>query len=75
MIIGSIEKDVKNQLINKIAKDARIEYLGWKNKKSDEILETLAAADVYCQPGDTICNTTQCCKCKLLVNDQTIPEL
>ncbi len=61
IIIGSISEEIKAKVESLIERDARVEYLGWKN--ADELMEYLCATDYYCQPGaqsatmqNAICN-------------------
>lgn len=49
LIIGSIDKSIEKEVIEKIAKDLRIKYLGWI--ESEELVDYLHASDVYLQPG------------------------
>lgn len=66
VIIGSIPEDRRAMLERLIDSDDRIIYLGWK--KSDELLEYLCAADLYCQPG-SVSATMQnaiCCNCAIM---------
>ena len=49
VIIGSISDDVKPELEQLMAADARVVYLGWKS--ASDLLEYLCACDLYCQPG------------------------
>lgn len=48
LLIGSISDEI-DDIYERINKDKRIEYLGWKN--SEELIEYLCAGDVYLQPG------------------------
>jgi len=49
IIIGVLMDDVKEKVIKLIEEDNRVIYLGWKN--SDELIEYIAASDLYVQPG------------------------
>ncbi|HEY5588269.1 MAG TPA: glycosyltransferase, partial [Candidatus Paceibacterota bacterium] len=50
VIIGSISEDQKDVIENLIGRDSRISYLGWKS--ADELMEYLAACDLYVQPAE-----------------------
>lgn len=66
-IFGSIEPEVKEEIITLIEENSRVYYLGWKS--AEEIIMLLNAADVYCQPG-TPSATSQvalCCGCAEIV--------
>ena len=47
--------------------DSRVIYLGWKN--SDDLMEYLCAADLYCQPGkvSAIMQNAVCAGCPILL--------
>lgn len=49
VVIGNIADEIKEQFEQCCALDGRIIYLGWRS--GDEIMEYLAACDVYMQPG------------------------
>ncbi len=49
VLIGSIPEDMVPVLMPLIKSDKRINFLGWKS--SDELIQYLAAADLYVQPG------------------------
>lgn len=49
LIIGSFSEEINGVLNDKIGKDDRIVYVGWKT--GDELQKYLCASDVYCQPG------------------------
>lgn len=49
IIAGSLEEDVKSEVLELISSDERIRYLGWVNSVKLESL--LCASDVYLQPG------------------------
>lgn len=64
-IIGSLEQDVKDEILSLIEQDNRVEYLGFKS--GAELTKYLCAADMYVQPG-TISQTSQtaiCCGCAI----------
>jgi len=49
IIAGSLEEDVKTEILNLISSDKRIQYLGWVD--SFKLKGLLCASDVYLQPG------------------------
>lgn len=49
VIAGSLEEDVKNDIMDIIKFDKRIKYVGWVD--SSEMKDYLCASDVYMQPG------------------------
>ena len=49
IIAGSLEEDVKSEVLELVSSDERIRYLGWVN--SVELKGLLCASDVYLQPG------------------------
>lgn len=49
IIAGSLEEDVKDDIIDIIKTDERIKYIGWVD--SNEMKDYLCASDVYMQPG------------------------
>ena len=48
-IIGSISKDIKEEIEELIRLDNRVVFLGWKNQ--EDLFGYLCASDLYCQPG------------------------
>lgn len=66
-IIGSIPEETRDQLLSQMNADSRVVYLGWKN--SDELMEYLCAADLYCQPGkvSAIMQNAVCAGCPILL--------
>ncbi len=48
-LIGSIPEYRKPELLSRISRDTRVEFLGWQ--RSDELIKYLCAADLYFQPG------------------------
>ncbi|MGO5023958.1 glycosyltransferase [Lawsonibacter sp. LCP25S3_G6] len=65
-VIGSIPKDMESTLLPLLERDSRVVYLGWK--ASEDLLEYLCAADLYCQPGSVsaIMQNAICCGCPVL---------
>lgn len=66
VIIGSIPDKMKPVLEPLIAKDGRVQYLGWKT--GADLQEYLCAGDLYCQPGG-VSSTLQnavCCNSPIL---------
>ncbi|MEZ7172918.1 glycosyltransferase family 4 protein [Sporosarcina sp. OR05] len=49
IIIGTFTQDVEKVVMPLIQSDSRINYLGWKS--AEELMEYLAASDLYVQPG------------------------
>jgi len=49
VIAGSLEEDVKDDIMDIIKTDERIKYVGWVD--SNEMKDYLCASDVYMQPG------------------------
>lgn len=49
ILIGSLSEDIEHNVLELIASDERIHFLGWKN--GNELLEYLCACDLYIQPG------------------------
>lgn len=67
LICGSFDQSNEDELRHLIDKDPRVRYLGWKT--SDELIDILAATDLYCQPGSqsaTMQNAI-CCGCAILL--------
>lgn len=66
-VIGSIPEETQSQLRGQMDADPRVVYLGWKN--SDELMEYLCAADLYCQPGkvSAIMQNAVCAGCPILL--------
>ena len=65
-VIGSIPADMEDTLRPLLEGDDRVAYLGWKS--SEDLMEYLCAADLYCQPG-SVSATMQnaiCCGCPVL---------
>lgn len=65
-VIGSIPAEMEDTLKPLLAGDSRVVYLGWRS--SEDLLEYLCAADLYCQPG-SVSATMQnalCCGCPVL---------
>lgn len=66
VIIGSMPEETEKELTELINYDNRISYLGWKS--SDQLMEYLAAGDLYCQPGS--CSATLqnaiCCRAAVM---------
>lgn len=66
IIIGAIPEETKTEILTRIERDYRVEYLGWKN--ADDLMEYLCACDLYCQPGSgsaTLQNAI-CCGCPVV---------
>ncbi len=66
-LIGIFSEDVKVAVEPIIAKDKRIQYIGWKS--GDEFIDYLCAADIYLQPGSqsaTMQNSI-CCGCSVML--------
>jgi hypothetical protein len=69
LVAGSLHESIRAQVEELIVKDSRIRFLGWMN--SDDLMQTLCAADVYVQPGSqsaTLQNSI-CCRCVVVVDD------
>lgn len=49
LLIGTFEESIKDSIFKLISGDSRIIYLGWKS--SEELIEHIAASDLYLQPG------------------------
>lgn len=49
IVVGSISKEIEEEVFSLIGNDDRVEYLGWQ--RPDYLLGCLCAADLYCQPG------------------------
>ncbi len=49
IIIGSFTSEVEKRVMPLIQKDNRVIYLGWKS--SEELIQYIAASDLYLQPG------------------------
>ena len=66
-VIGSIPVETQSQLRAQMDSDSRVIYLGWKN--SDDLMEYLCAADLYCQPGkvSAIMQNAVCAGCPILL--------
>lgn len=66
-IAGSFFDDVKEDALNLIEHDPRIEYLGWI--AGEELWELLAATDVYVQPGtrSVTMQNAMCYRCAVIV--------
>lgn len=66
-VIGSIPEEIRDQLLSQMKADSRVVYLGWKN--SDDLMEYLCAADLYCQPGkvSATMQNAVCAGCPILL--------
>lgn len=49
ILIGSLDDDINDSVMELISLDDRIKFLGWKN--GNELLDYLCASDLYLQPG------------------------
>ncbi|WP_410481563.1 glycosyltransferase family 4 protein [Pseudomonas plecoglossicida] len=49
LIVGQLHETVADEVNDLIARDSRVDFLGWKS--ADELYGLLCAADVYVQPG------------------------
>lgn len=65
-VVGSVSREIKEQLTELIDADERIKYLGWKT--IDEMSALLCAADLYCQPGSPSATLQQaiCERCAVM---------
>ena len=66
-IIGVLMDDLKEAALEKIKKDERITYLGWK--KGEELYKYLCATDCYVQPGgqSATMQNAICCGCAVML--------
>lgn len=67
LIMGVFPEENKEQMLQEIASNERIIYLGWKN--SSEMMEILPGCDLYCQPGtqSATLQMAMCCGCAMMV--------
>lgn len=49
LLIGTPSEEIKEEFFDKIQRDKRIHYLGWKT--NNELMDYLIVCDVYLQPG------------------------
>lgn len=66
VIIGELLDDIKQDVLQSVSEDKRIDYLGWKS--GEELLDYLCAADVYLQPGapSATLQNAMCCGCAIM---------
>lgn len=66
-VIGSIPEEQKKAMTQQMEMDSRVVYLGWKS--SDELVDYLCAADLYCQPGkvSAIMQNAVCAGCPVML--------
>lgn len=66
IIAGTFADNLKDEALELISRDSRIEYVGWKS--GDELLDILCAADVYLQPGthSTTLQNAMCLRCAVM---------
>ena len=70
IIAGNMDNDMHKELMELIALDQRIEYIGWIN--GERLQELLCATDVYVQPGPHQSATMQmslCARCAVILHD------
>jgi glycosyltransferase involved in cell wall biosynthesis len=67
LLIGSISKNIKSEILKIIKDDPRINFIGWKSPA--ELSDYLCAADMYLQPGSQsiILQTALCCRCPVML--------
>lgn len=72
LIIAGEFLDDAEEIQDLIRQDPRVRYLGWKS--GEELLELLAAADVYLQPGSmsATMQNAMCCRCAVVVQPTDI---
>lgn len=69
VIAGTLEDDVKLEMLSLIESDTRIKYLGWVS--SNQIQALLCACDIYVQPGSQSATMQQalCSRCPVILDD------
>lgn len=67
VLAGTFADEIKQEAINIIDNDKRIQYIGWQS--GTDLLKYLCAADVYMQPGSQSATMQQaaCCRCVLVL--------
>jgi glycosyltransferase involved in cell wall biosynthesis len=69
ILVGSLDEEIRSEVEQLIASDARVRFLGWR--AAEELNDLLCAADVYVQPG-TQSATMQmglCARCPVILDD------
>lgn len=68
-LVGSVPEDQLPQFKSAVARDSRVNYLGWKS--SDELYELLCATDVYVQIGSqsATMQASLCARCAVILAD------
>lgn len=63
IIAGSVPDGMRDTLLPRFERDARVKYLGWLT--SDRLIEYLCASDMYLQPGtvSATMENSMCCRC------------
>ena len=66
VIIGSISKDIYDEIFDLINQDSRIQYIGWVT--GEELQKYLCACDIYLQPGgvSATMQNAVCCRCPII---------
>lgn len=69
VLAGHLHEDVVVEVNAIIAKDSRIQFVGWKT--ADDLQALLCAADVYVQPGtqSATMQMSLCCRCAVILDD------
>ena len=69
ILAGSIDDEIREDVVARIEKDPRITFLGWKT--TPELKDLLCAADVYVQPGtqSATMQMSLCARCPVVIDD------
>jgi glycosyltransferase involved in cell wall biosynthesis len=69
LISGSLQEDVRQDVLKLVSEDQRVSFIGWKSPK--ELQALLCAADVYVQPGSQSATMQMsiCCRCAVILDD------
>jgi hypothetical protein len=69
VLAGSFEDDIKSDALSRVARDARIIFLGWKT--TEQLKSLLCAADIYIQPGtqSATMQMSLCARCPVVLDD------
>lgn len=69
ILAGSIDEQIRSEVMARIARDKRITFLGWKT--TEQLKELLCTADVYVQPGtqSATMQMSLCARCPVVLDN------